>query len=329
MSGGMYIPVSSGSPNFRRAYNLFKSTNGSIVTYSLGYIKKGNDYLFPALDYEKDICMYKMGSNFTDPASCPKFSMNSNGRPLAAQYMSYTSTPTDWPWNAADIPYIPSWSSERFFISHTYRYTSKIQARDYETYDSSLHRRAGVTGGLAPVDLLGQAYSELPHGSVFYFDIANNWLPTSVLLVATFNMSIVGYAYRHSNVSYSSTPYWGYVRDGDYSKYSSGDLSTISVPNTIMRLGYTYYCRPPSDGSAVGLYYYYVYEIPHITIVIDGNPHRLVLIMIDSLYSASGTLNWKTFESPMLQVKREDTSMAASCYILDEAITIHKPGNGT
>jgi len=322
MSGGMYIPVGTGSNNFRRTYNLFKSTTNSTVRYSLGCIKMGNDYLFPGLDYEKDICTYLMGSNFNDPANCPKFSMNSAGRPLAGQYMSYTSTPTDWPWISADIPSMSSSSSNRYCISHTYRYTNKIKARDYETYDSSLHRRAGVTGGLEPVNLLGQTYDELPHGSVFYFDIENNWLPTCALLVATFNMSIAGYAFRHSNAGYASTLRWGYVRDGNYSQYTSGDFRTLGRTDSGNTLGRTYYCRESSN-----LYYFYVYHIPKITVTIGGNPHTLYLVMIDSAYYSGTSLSWKTFETPMLQVRRDDTSMAASCYILDEAVTIHKPGN--
>lgn len=303
MAGVMYIAHNIGTasvtqPHYR-AIRIRRTGNHTLF----GRIRFDNDILFPSMEDSRDICVYTMGPEYSDDADCPHFTYEANGRPHADSEIAMLGSSGN---TVRDIP-----STAGHYIATTKRYTTKISSSDYFQYDSALHRRAGVVGITSDTDVVNQHYDDLAHGGLFTFDTGNNNPPCFMVLAAVRNIQIHGVYIRHTSTSYSSSWIWNY----DFNAWGHSSGSS----------GASFYCKSQDMLEGPWPILCYVYTIPQYTLIIDGNPYSLVVAYWDMPYLSAVSTLYKSFESPYLRISRPDTTSLGRIYILDEAVTIHKP----
>lgn len=310
MAGTLYKYVDFGTgPVAVRAAHLY---DPSLYWYGvssgqrdgIGIIARGRgngskDLLLPSLDWERDICVYASGGDTFRNYQCPKVSFTANGVPSVANGMAY--------FNHNDDEYAPSHGSGFHlgkYCATTYRYTRKIQARDYDTYDSQLHRLEGVTGMVNSFNAFHGNQSETPHGSVFVYDNVNAIEPTFLSLVALRNMFIGDVCARHTSSDTASL--WR-------------EWSWIPGPTSA---GYTFYVGATESPNR------YVRRTVvrnlYKTVSIDGQDHTLYMVSLEFPRSAVGN-KWSLVEGPWYELLPQ-SDVASSMYVLEEWVTCHKPG---
>lgn len=262
----------------------------------VGIIKKGQDYLVPPCDYERDICCYVSGgyTSYSRNYNCPHIEFAANGQIMSHYGLAILYKSDD---------YI---HPRGHYISTTAGCTDKFRGRDYDTYDQYLHRDAGIAG-IGIYDDTGP--DETPHGSSFFFDISNAVAPTYTALVAANNVAIKGLGLRH--LSYKP----------DYT-------DRVSVNNYVahfLNKSFNFYTRRYYPGDVLTTYEMLSRRL-NKTVTINGETMDLYAVTLDYPYSGSADgVQWKYFESPYLVVHRPNTSKTGTLYILDECVTIHKP----
>lgn len=269
----------------------------------VGIISKGQDLLVPPCEYERDLCCYVNGAPFWQNSGCPHIKFAANGQ-LMEHY---------------GLAIIHKQNGDQFeprghYVSTVVRSTDKFTGRDYETYDTQLHRGEGVAG-IYEYGSTIPAYEEVPHGSYFFFDVNNVIAPTYTALVALDNISIKGLGLVHLS----------YVPDYDnsfsFSGYIDGDLD--NGPRGLN--WYTYRYRNLPSGQ--------IHDTPVVMarplnkyVTIDGETLGLYAVTFDHQFGGSFDGNtWKYFECPYIHIVRADTTKTGTLYVLDECITIHKP----
>ena len=306
MSGAMYkyVDFGTGTPILVRGAHLYDpslywygASSGERNGIGLIAVGKGSgrDLVLPSLDWEKDICVYGSGGDHFRNSECPKVSFTANGVPSVNSEMCL--------YNFNDEDYRPSGSGLTLgkYCATTAKFTRKIKARDYDTYDSQLHRKAGVSGIVNAFNAFHGDNVDTPHGSVFVYDNVNAIEPTFLSLVALRNMFIGKIFGRHDSADEPNWRAW---------------VWTPALTND----GYTFYVGP-SAGKYVRQT---VVRNLNKTVTIDGNTHYLYMVAVDFPRSSSGNL-WSYAEGPWYEVV-PDSGVASSMYVLEEWVTCHKPG---
>ena len=196
------------------------------------------------------------------------------------------------------------------YCSSSDRSTYKISARDYQTYDPSFYRTAGIAGVTDTSTAEQQyLYSDLPHGSQFTFDITFANRPSLLSLLAVRNMNVTGVYWRFNTASsFDNSNYW---RSYSFTNSLTGDGPNFYSGNY--------------DGQKVSCPFVSIRS--YGTISISSVTYTLVMVSID--WSITGA-NHMAFEAPWYQLyPTGDPASVGGCsaYLLDEWVTIHKPVN--
>lgn len=267
--------------------------------HGLGIIKHGPDYLMPSCDYEKDICSYTMGGSFFLDKACPHLTISSQGVPNEngglAVFNHTNNGSSGYPSNQPPLG---------LYCSTVERYTNKVRGRDYETYDSGLHRDAGLHGVVGSAAAWSGRYESTPHGSLFYFDTNSSVIPTFCSLVATKNAAVIDFALRYDQYDPREQSYWSNF------PFRGTEYSSSSGPN--------FYVANAVGGAPV----FKTTKSLGIQIDIDGTTHDLYLIALDT--PRQDVVYYKYFEPLWYKIQPVSGSVG-SVYILDEWVTIHKP----
>jgi hypothetical protein len=272
--------------------------------HGLGLIKLGKDCLTPSMDASRDICCYADGALDFRDSQCPYINWAANGQfsstGLAVLYRRQDEPSSVHP-NPNNRP------TRGYYCSRVARQTTKFKGDDYDTYDSILHRNAGVAGNVDSSAL----YEDTARGSLFYFDSANMWCPTFTALFACRNAYVHGVTVRHSK-------YDPMEQSTIQELYYKG-LGTITTNN--------YYVTSADKLiNNQGLYICTIHPL-YQQVTIDSQQYDLVVGDFNMPYSSGvpwgGT--WTYVESPWWNVKRDDETANGRVYFLDEYITIHKP----
>lgn len=306
MAGTIYewysISSSSGAPV--RCASLYDASQfwynvSSGERHGLGIIKLGNDYLMPSCDYERDICSYTMGGTYFRDSACPHLTISSQGIPnengKLAVFKHTDNSSSGYP--AVNPPL-------GLYCSTIARYTDKVRGRDYETYDSSLHRDAGLHGVVGSAAAWQGRYEDTPHPSLFYFDSVSSIIPTFCSLVAVNNARVTDMVLRYDQYDPRTRTYWS---------ETPFRVSSSSV-------GPNFYVNVASNNYPV----FKTTKYLNTQIDIDGTTHDLFLIALDT--PSTATYQYKYFEPLWYKIQPVSGSVG-SVYILDEWVTIHKPGN--
>ena len=277
-----WYPVSSGE---RHGIGIVALGRGS---------GNGQDILMPSCDWERDICVYGSGSSYFRDSACPSVSFDANGVPSIGGDMALFKHN-----NMGEYINPPL----GFYCATTKRYTNKIRARDYNTYDSQLHRDAGVTGIVNSDTAWTGRYDDTPHGSLFYFDIQNNRALTFMSLVACRHISIDDIRVRHMSSDPRNEPFWSHF----------GFKSFSSNP------GPTYYVEYVA-GSAMPLLK--VIRSLNTSVTISGSAYDLYQVYGE--FPPTEIVGWEFVEGPWYKITPQD-GVAGSMYVLEEWVTVHKP----
>lgn len=256
----------------------------------------GQDILMPSCDWERDICVYGSGGSYFRDSACPKVSFNANGVPSISGDMALFNHN-----NMGDYIAPPLGK----YCATTKRYTDKLRARDYNTYDSQLHRDVGVSGMVNSDTAWTGRYNDTPHGSLFYFDIPNNRALTFMSLVACRNMFVADLYVRKMSSDPREEPYW--------SNFGFKEFPDTSGP--------TYYV-PTSSAPNSRYPMRKVMRSLGATVSIDGNDH--LLYQVYGEFPGTDYIGWNYVEGPWYKVSPQD-GVASSMYVLEEWVTIHKP----
>ena len=280
-------------------YGVSSGERHGLGLIGIGRSDNGRDMLLPSLDWDRDICAYTLGGEYFRDSACPKISIASNGVINVSGDMAVFNHNYVYPsLRILGLPLGKHCASSR-------AYTSKLRARDYDTYDSRLHRSAGVSGLTDSDTAKGEyGYVDLPHGSLFLFDNYNGVAPTFCSLLAIRNMNIKGVHLRKGQ----DDPRSGYWHDFVYDPPPEGNAPTFYVPNNqSSQHQATFFMRNLNSQVQIGndLYYLFMVSVDYPT------------------SSGSGNM-WTYFESPWYEVQNYDGE-SGSMYILDEWVTIHKP----
>ena len=254
----------------------------------------GQDILMPSCDWERDICVYGSGGSYFRDRACPSVSFSSQGVPNVSGDMAL--------FNHNDMSgYIAP--SLGYYCVTTKRYTDKIRARDYNTYDSQLHRDAGVSGIINSSAALNGRYEDTPHGSLFGFDIQNNRALTFMALVACRNLSVTDVLCRSSANDPRTEPFWSNFGFKAFPVYAG---PTFYVPAESMS-------RYPLRKVIRSL---------DASIEINGNSYLLYQVYGEMAHF--DYINWDYAEGPWYKILPE-SGKVSSMYVLEEWVTVHKP----
>lgn len=283
-------------------YNVSSGERHGLGIIGVGRDDGGRDILLPSLDWERDICAYTLGGGYFRDKSCPNVTIGSNG------VIAVSSSMMCFNYNKA----ISLWlnASLGIYCASTPGYTDKLRARDYSTYDSSLHRRAGQSGVVDTDTVVdpNHNYDYFPRPSLFFYDITNSYVPTYCSLLACKNIYVDDVLLRHGQNDPASAGWDDFV-----------PRVASKIPG-VMSYGPTFYV--PSVTGSLGQMQFLNRYIG--TIEIDGDSYNLHMVNIDYprtlLYA-----NCKYAETPLYKINRNDTSKGGKMYILDEWVTLHKP----
>ena len=271
--------------------------------HGLGLIRLGKDCLLPSMDASRDICCYADGALDFRDSQCPYINWAANGQfsstGLAVYYRREDDTSSSNPPNNRP--------TRGYYCSRTARRTTKFQGDDYETYDSILHRNAGVAGNLDNTEW----YENTARGSLFYFDSANMWAPTFTALIACRNAYVYGVTVRHAQHD-------PMVQSTISELYYRG-LGTTTTNNFYVTSADKLINNQP-------LYICTIHRLNH-QVTIDSQQYDLVVADFNMAYSSGVPwgASWTYVESPWWNVKRIDETVNGRVYFLDEYVTIHKP----
>ena len=267
--------------------------------HGLGIIKLGNDYLMPSCDYERDICSYTMGGTYFRDSDCPHLTISSQGVPneneKLAVFNHTDNSSSGYPSNQPPLG---------MYCATVARYTDKVRGRDYETYDSGLHRAAGLHGVVGSAAAWSGRYEDTPHPSLFYFDSESSVIPTFCSLIATNNLSVTDFALRYDQYDPREQSYWS-----DF-PFRGTSYSSTTGPN--------FYVETAVEGSPV----FKTTKSLGIQIDINGSSHNLFLVALDT--PRQSVASYKYF-TPLWYKVQPVSGSVGSLYILDEWVTIHKP----
>lgn len=282
-------------------FNVSSGERHGLGIICLGKGNGSRDFLLPSLDWERDVCAYTMGGEYFRDSGCPKISIASNGVINASGDIAVFNHNYNYP--ALSILGLPL----GVHCASTRAYTNKFRARDYDTYDSRLHRSAGVSGLTDSDTARGQYdYVDLPHGSLFTCD-GNDWsMHTFCSLVALKNMTIDGLHIRRGQ----NDPRNGYWHD-----YNFATPTETNEP--------TYYV--PFDSTSAMQKTMFIRNL-YSTVEINNEQYGLYMVSVDYPSSSVGDNGYPYIESLWYEVKNFDGT-SGSMYILDEWVTIHKPSN--
>ena len=311
MAGVLYNYANYAGANFRvlsaklydPSYYWYRVSSGE--RHGIGIVAlgrgsgNGQDILMPSCDWERDICVYGSGGSYFRDSACPNVSFDANGVPSVGGDMAL--------FNQNDMSGYVS-PPLGYYCATTRRYTDKIRARDYSTYDSRLHRDAGVSGITNSSAALTGRYDDTPHGSLFYFDIPNNHALTFMSLVACRNLSVTDVCYRSSDFDPRENPYWSDFFFRSYPDFSdAGPTFYVNAPVVTQN-----YPRRKVIRSL------------NTAIEINGNSYQLYQVYGEKPYG--DYINWDYAELPWYKILPE-SGKASSMYVLEEWVTVHKPDN--
>ncbi len=301
MPGVMYITTypQQDTPIQVRAGHIYDASQywynvSSGERHGLGIIKLGPHYLLPSCDYERDICAYSIGGTYFRDSACPRLTVNANG------VMSENGKLAVFNHNNMGDYASPPLGK---YVSTVARYTDKVRGRDYDTYDTQLHREAGLDGIVNSDTAWTGRYATTPHGSLFYFDMSNPNAPCWCSLIAVRNLFVTDIIIRSSHYDPRDNPFW-----------SDFWFRNVIGPDSY---GETYYV------SGQVLPKLKVIRNLYSPVTISGEVHELYMVSLDwPRYENPG--NFTFVESPWYKVQPTDGE-AGSLYVLDEWVTIHKP----
>lgn len=296
--GGSVVPGIRAAKLYDPSLYWYRTSSGErtgIGIIALGKGNGGRDILLPSCDWERDICVYGSGGQYFRDSACPKVSFTSGGVPSVTGSMAlfnhnnmgqYITPPLGW------------------YCATTARYTGKIEARDYDTYDTQLHRDAGVSGMVNSNTAWTGRYEETPHGSLFNFDITNNRALTFMALVACRNMSVDDIYVRHMGSDPRNEPYWS-------------NFGFYGFPSNA---GPTYYVEYAAGRVMPQRK---VIRSLSTSITISGSAYSLYQVYGE--FAPTEVVGWEFAEGLWFKITPQN-GVAGSMYVLEEWVTCHKPG---
>ncbi len=304
VAGVMYMSIFP-SPNTKvrvRAGHIYDASQywynvSSGERHGLGIMKLGRDYLLPSCDYEKDICSYSIGGTYFRDSDCPKLTVSANG------VMNENGKLAVFNHNNKGDYLNPPLGK---YIATTARYTDKVRGRDYNTYDSQLHREAGVNGIVNSDTAWTGWYESTPHGSLFYFDMPNSLSPCWCSLIAVKNLFVTDIIIRAGSLDPRENEFWS-----DF-PFRASVASNSSGP--------TFYVTTGTSWPLLK-----VIRNMYAPVSINGETYELYMVSLDWPRTGQAQ-NFTYVESPWYKVQPTEGE-AGSLYILDEWVTIHKPGS--
>lgn len=296
--GGVAVPGIRAAKIYDPSYYWYRVSSGE--RHGIGIVAlgrgsgNGQDILMPSCDWERDICVYGSGGSYFRDSACPKVSFTANGVPSVIGDMALFNHN-----NMGDYITPPLGK----YCATTRRYTDKMRARDYNTYDSQLHRDAGVSGVVNSDTAWTGRYNDTPHGSLFYFDIQNNRALTFMSLVACKNMFVEDVYVRHKSTDPRTDPFWS-------------NFGFTSFPSDS---GPTYYVEYASGRVMPRRK---VIRSLGTSITISGDSYDLYQVYGE--FPPTDYIAWEFAEGPWYKLNPQ-SGVASSMYVLEEWVTVHKP----